>query len=89
MGTENYDLADWDRLNKQMPIDSSPINLIIDKEKSYTTTAKDQMMSTEHKEAKVEYMLVKWTVNKKGGMKMILQSESFSMDGSFKEHDID
>jgi hypothetical protein len=28
-------------------------------------------------------------VNRKGGMKMIMQSSVFKMDGTFKEHDVD
>lgn len=46
-------------------------------------------MSTENKEGLVEYFLAKWRVNENGGMKMIMQSEYFKMDGTFKEHDRD
>jgi hypothetical protein len=32
-------------------------------------------------------MITKWRVNQKGGLKLILQSDSFKMDGTFKEHE--
>lgn len=32
MGTENYDLSDWDNFNKKLPFDCEPLkNLVIDK----------------------------------------------------------
>jgi hypothetical protein len=46
-------------------------------------------MPTENREGYCEYVLTKWLVNKKGGMKMIMQSSPFKMDGTFKEHDED
>jgi hypothetical protein len=36
MGTENYDVSDWDNFNKKLPFGSKPFkNLVLDKEKSY------------------------------------------------------
>ena len=46
-------------------------------------------MNTENREAKVEYMLVKFRVNKKGGMKEVVQSKSFRIDGTFIEHELE
>lgn len=46
-------------------------------------------MYTENREAKVEYMLVKFRVNKLGGMKEVAQSKSFRMDGTFIEHELE
>ena len=62
---------------------------MIDREISYTKSIKDQLMYTDNREAKVEYMLVKFRVNKLGGMKAVVQSKSFKMDGTFKEHKAD
>jgi hypothetical protein len=59
---------------------------MVDREMTYTKSIKKQLMYTENREAKVEYMLLLFRVNKLGGMKEIIQSESFKMDGTFVEH---
>ena len=41
-GTENYDLADYDRFNKTLPFDTMPINLVADKAKAYTKQTEEQ-----------------------------------------------
>ena len=88
MGSENYDVSDWNDFNKKLPYGKKPQkNLVIDKTKSYIhKNQAEQMMPTENREAKVEYYLTKWLVNSKGGMKMTMQSPMFKMDGTFKEH---
>ena len=90
MGTENYEVSDWDNALKKSSFDKVHKNLVINKKQSYTGKMKDrQMTPTENKEALVEYYLTKWKVNESGGMKMIKQSKYFKMDGTFKEHDRD
>ena len=89
MGTENYEVADWDQTLKKCSFDKVHKNLVIDKKQSYINKNKSQLMPTENKEGLAEYFLVKWRVNQNGGMKMIMQSDYFKMDGSFKEHERD
>lgn len=90
MATENYEVADWDMALKKSSFEKVHKNLVIDKTQSYTNKMKEnQMMHTENRESMVEYFLTKWRINAQGGMKMILQSEYFKMDGTFKEHERD
>lgn len=89
MGTENYDSADFNHIQQKLAFDRKPRNLMIDREMSYTKSIKKQLMYTENREAKVEYMLVKFRVNKLGGMKEVVQSKSFRMNGTFVEHKIE
>lgn len=89
MGTENYDIADFDNFQQKLAFDGAPKNLMIDRKTSYTKGIKDVLMYTENKETKVEYMLVKFRVNKMGGLKEVKQSQSFKMDGTYIEHELE
>ena len=71
MGTENYDIADFDNIQQKLAFDGAPKNLMIDRKTSYTKGIKDVLMYTENKETKVEFMLVKFRVNKMGGLKEV------------------
>jgi hypothetical protein len=70
-GTENYDLADYDRFNKTLPFDTMPINLVADKAKAYTKQTEQQPQEEEpnkkrkSKKQKYESKLM-YTENKEG-----------------------
>jgi hypothetical protein len=64
MGTENFDVSDWNKYNKKLPFGQFPNkNLVIDKKSSYIHSNSDQLIPTENKEGQVEYYLTKWLVN--------------------------
>ena len=46
MGTENYELADFDGRIEQMTFDKKPLNLKVDRTKSYTKQINSQLMKT-------------------------------------------
>ena len=90
MATENYEVADWDMTLKKSSFEKVHKNLVIDKQKSYTSRIKDNsLMYTDNREALVGHFLAKYRVNENGGMKFITQSGPFKLDGTYKEHDKD
>ena len=86
MGTENYESADYDNLQSKLAFDKNPMNLMIDKEETYTHMKKGKLMFTKNQEARVEYCLSKFRVNKLGCMQEILQSKIFCLDGHHIEN---
>ena len=86
MGTENYELSDFDNKIESMTFDQKPLNLKVDRSQSYTRMYKDNLMSTLNHEAKVEYFITKWKTNRQGGISKIAESPSFKIDGHFKQH---
>lgn len=78
LGTENYQLGGVTHTN----FDKNPTNLIVDQKTAYL---KD-MMKTKSNEAKVHCFLTKWSVDARGSMMRVLQSDNFKMQGEFKPH---
>jgi hypothetical protein len=46
MGTENYESADFEKRTRHMTFDKKPVNLIVDRERSYTSRHKDSLLAT-------------------------------------------
>jgi len=68
IGTENYELADYDKTNEGFIFDESPLNLKVDRNQSYVKKRKEKLMKTSKEDAFVEYYLVKWKINSSGGI---------------------
>ena len=85
MGTENYKDSDFDHLSDDMTFDKYPINLKINKTRSYTCKIKNRVMKTQNNDAKVEYILNRWRINHEGCMLKIQQSNNFKLSGCLKK----
>jgi len=89
MGTENYNLADYNNSTEKMTFENKPVNLMVDRSCNNYLSRKDirkKLSYTYIKDAKVEYFLSRWRVNNKGCIMKVQQSESFVLKGKFTGH---